>query len=97
MLFTETNHWPHVTQNCLSLVCTSGSLAKLNHWAGETGVSAPLRGGLEGLTPACVGTPETGAAARAAAVGGTSVVCVASGCGCAGSWLNSVRVEAWGV
>ena len=97
MLFTETNHWPHVTQNCLSLVCTSGSLAKLNHWVGEIGISALSRGGLEELIPAFVGAPETGAVARAAAVGGTSVVCVASGCGCAGLWFNSVRVEVWGV
>ena len=94
MLFTDTNHWPHVAQNCRSVVCTSGRLAKHSHWAGEAGTSSLRRELLEGQVVACIGTPETGAVAGAPSTRGASAVRGTSGINGAGSWLASARAEA---
>ena len=79
MLFTETNHWPHVAQNCRSVVCTSGCLAKRNHWVGEAGMSSLRREQLEEQVIACIGTPETGAVMGAPATRGAAAVRGTSG------------------
>ena len=94
MLFTDTNHWPHVAQNCRSVVCASGCLAKRNHWVGEAGISSLRRERLEGQVVACIGTPETGAVTGAPSTRGAAAVRGTSGINGAGSWLTSARVEA---
>ena len=79
MLFTETNHWPHVAQNCRSVVCTSGCLANHNHWVGEAGMSSLRREQLEEQVVAFVGTPEMGAVMEAPATRGAAAVLGTSG------------------
>ena len=79
MLFTDTSHWPHVAQNCRSVVCTSGRLANCSHWAGEAGISALRRALLEGQAAAGFGAPETGAVAGATSTRGASAVRGTSG------------------